>query len=47
MPFGLGTILLRAAPPIVTDLSPWTGRRDADQLTADRRLIEQMLRSAA
>ncbi len=47
MPFGLGTILLRAAPPIVTDLRPWTGRKDADQLTAERRHIEQALRSAA
>ncbi|TWE13086.1 type IV secretory system conjugative DNA transfer family protein [Rudaeicoccus suwonensis] len=47
MPFGLGTILLRAAPPIVTDLRPWTSRADADQLTADRREIEQTLRSAA
>ena len=47
MPFGLGTILLRAAPPIVTDLRPWTGRKDADQLTADRRLIGQTLRAAA
>jgi type IV secretion system protein VirD4 len=47
MPFGLGTILLRAAPPIVTDLRPWTGRKDADQLTADRRETEQTLRSAA
>ncbi len=47
MPFGLGTILLRAAPPIVTDLRPWTSRKDADQLTADRRVIEQALRSAA
>ena len=47
MPFGLGTILLRAAPPIVTDLRPWTGRADANQLTADRRQVEQTLRAAA
>lgn len=47
MPFGLGTILLRAAPPIVTDLRPWTDRKDAGQLTADRRQIEQSLRAAA
>jgi type IV secretion system protein VirD4 len=47
MPFGLGTILLRAAPPIVTDLRPWTGRKDADQLTAQRREVEQTLRAAS
>jgi len=47
MPFGLGTILLRAGPPIVTDLRPWTGRKDADQLAAGRRQVEQTLRSAA
>lgn len=47
MPFGLGTILLRAAPPIVAQLRPWTGRRDAGQLTEQRRLLEQTLRDAA
>ncbi len=47
MPFGLGTILLRAAPPIVADLRPWTGRPDADQLTEQRRKIEQTLRAAS
>jgi type IV secretory pathway TraG/TraD family ATPase VirD4 len=46
MPFGLGTILLRAAPPIVTDLRPWTNRPDAEQLTTQRRQIEQTLRTA-
>jgi len=47
MPFGLGTVLLRAAPPIITDLRPWTGRRDAAQLTEQRRQVEQTLRVAA
>ena len=47
MPFGLGTILLRAAPPIIADLRPWTGRRDAAQLTEQRRQVEQTLRVAA
>lgn len=46
-PNALRTILLRAAPLIVTDLRPWTGRKDADQLTADRRQVEQTLRAAA
>lgn len=27
LPFGTGLILLRSAPPIVTDLLPWTDRR--------------------
>ena len=47
MPFGLGTVLLRAAPPIITDLRPWTGRRDAAQLTEQRRQVERTLRVAA
>ena len=47
MPFGLGTILLRAAPPIVADLRPWTARKDAGQLAEQRRAIEQTLRAAA
>lgn len=47
MPFGLGTILLLAAPPIIADLRPWTGRRDASQLTKQRRQVGQTLRGAA
>jgi type IV secretory pathway TraG/TraD family ATPase VirD4 len=47
MPFGMGTVLLRAAPPIIADLRPWTARPDAAQLTAQRRAIEQALRAAA
>ena len=47
MPFGLGTILLRAAPRIIAALRPWTSRKDADQLAAGRRLIEQSLRESA
>jgi type IV secretion system protein VirD4 len=34
LPFGTGLILLRSAPPLVTDLEPWTTRhpdRDADR----------------
>jgi type IV secretion system protein VirD4 len=46
MPFGLGTILLRAASPIVADLRPWTSRQNADQLAEQRRAIEQTLRAA-
>lgn len=44
LPFGTGIVLLRSAPPIVTDLRPWTKRPDAAQLTADRAEIEGLLR---
>ncbi|WP_167131794.1 type IV secretory system conjugative DNA transfer family protein [Paramicrobacterium chengjingii] len=44
LPFGTGIVLLRAAPPIVTDLRPWPKRPDADQLTTDRAEIEALLR---
>lgn len=44
LPFGTGVTLLRAAPPIVTDLRPWPSRADAAQLKADRAEIEALLR---
>lgn len=44
LPFGTGVTLLRAAPPIVTDLRPWPSRPDAAQLTADRSEVEALLR---
>ena len=44
LPFGTGIILLRSAPPIITDLHPWPKRPDAKQLTADRAEIETLLR---
>ncbi|WP_184173724.1 type IV secretory system conjugative DNA transfer family protein [Micrococcus endophyticus] len=44
LPFGTGIVLLRSAPPIVTDLHPWPKRPDAAQLTADRSEIEALLR---
>lgn len=44
LPFGTGIVLLRSAPPIVTDLHPWPERPDASQLTADRAEIEALLR---
>jgi type IV secretory pathway TraG/TraD family ATPase VirD4 len=46
MPFGTGIVLLRSAPPIITDLHPWPGRPDARQLAADRADIEDTLRHA-
>lgn len=43
LPLGTGVILLRSAPPIVTDLRPWPSRPDTAQLTEDRAQIEAML----
>ncbi len=34
LPFGQGLLLLRAAPPILLRLQPWTARPDAGELTA-------------
>lgn len=47
LPFGTGVTLLRAAPPIVTNLRPWTTRSDAGQLKTDRAHIEALLHRAA
>jgi len=44
LPFGTGVVLLRSAPPIVTDLHPWPNRPDAGQLASDRAEIEALLR---
>ncbi|MCI1791916.1 MAG: TraM recognition domain-containing protein [Bifidobacterium tibiigranuli] len=44
LPFGTGIVLLRSAPPIITDLRAWPTRPDAKQLTADRAGIEALLR---
>ncbi|XSS43081.1 type IV secretory system conjugative DNA transfer family protein [Propionibacteriaceae bacterium Y1685] len=43
LPFGTGVTLLRAAPPIVTDLRAWPGRPDTEQLKRDRAEIEGLL----
>jgi type IV secretory pathway TraG/TraD family ATPase VirD4 len=37
---GHGLLLLRAAPPIMLTLSPWTGRTDAAELLGARREFE-------
>ena len=47
LPFGTGVILLRSAPPIVTDLHPWPKRPDGQQLKADRAAVESLLRRPA
>ena len=44
LPFSTALVLLRSAPPIVTDLRPWTARRVADSLTASRAQIEAAVR---
>ncbi len=44
LPFGTGVTLLRAAPPIITDLRAWPTRPDATQLKTDRAEIEALLR---
>ena len=43
LPFGTGVVLLRSAPPIVTDLRAWPSRPDATQLRVDRSEVEAML----
>lgn len=44
LPFGTGVILLRSAPPIITDLHPWPQRTDGDVLQRDRTVVETLLR---
>jgi len=44
LPFGTALVLLRSAPPVVTDLRPWTARRDAAELRSERTAIEAALR---
>ncbi|MFO6453378.1 MULTISPECIES: type IV secretory system conjugative DNA transfer family protein [unclassified Aeromicrobium] len=44
LPFGTALLLLRSAPPLVTELRPWTRRPDADRLTQQRASIEATLR---
>ena len=45
LPFGTGVTLLRSAPPIITDLTAWPTRPDADTLKRDRRELEQLLQN--
>ncbi len=44
LPFGTALLLLRSAPPLVTELRPWTNRADADRLAQQRASIEATLR---
>ena len=43
LPFGLALVLLRSSPPLVTDLRPWTARREVEQLRTERTAIEKAL----
>lgn len=44
MSFGTALVLLRSAPPLVTDLRPWTARKEAHQLRQQRASVETELR---
>ncbi len=44
LPFATALVLLRSAPPLVTDLRPWTARNEAGQLRRDRAVVEATLR---
>lgn len=46
LPFGTALLLLRSAPPVVTELRPWTARRDAAIVRAQRAEVEAVLRRA-
>jgi len=46
LPFGTAMLLLRAAPPIVLTLSPWTARTGAAALTACRTGLEEAIQRA-
>ena len=43
LPFGLALVLLRSSPPLVTDLRPWTARKEVEQLRTERTAIEKAL----
>jgi type IV secretory pathway TraG/TraD family ATPase VirD4 len=44
LPFGQAVLLLRSAPPILLTLQPWTCRRDARLIRAQRTEVEDALR---
>lgn len=44
LPFGTALVLLRSAPPLVTDLRPWTARKEAERLREQRTQVEAALR---
>lgn len=46
LPFGSAILLMKSAPPIALNLSPWTSRKDAKALTADRDEVEASIRTS-
>jgi type IV secretion system protein VirD4 len=44
LPFGTALVLLRSAPPLVTDLRPWTARNESARLGSERASVEATLR---
>ncbi|MBD3941115.1 TraM recognition domain-containing protein [Microbacterium sp. NEAU-LLC] len=44
LPYGTALLMLRAAPPIVTQLREWTARPDSATLRDDRARVEEQLR---
>lgn len=47
LPFGSAILLMRAAPAIALALGPWTRRKDAQRLSADRATVEAEIRAGA
>jgi type IV secretion system protein VirD4 len=47
LPPGYGLLLLRSAKPIMLTLRPWTARRDAQTLSANRQSIEATIQISA
>jgi len=43
LPWGTALVMLRSAPPLVTDLRAWTARHDAARLRAERAQVEARL----
>jgi hypothetical protein len=46
LPFGTAILLLRSARPILLTLRPWTKRKDAKALQANRRELEEVIHRA-
>ena len=46
LPFGEALLLMKSAPPIALKLTPWTSRKDARTLTADREGLEAIIRAS-
>ena len=44
---GTALLLLRRTKPIVLKLAPWTKRKDADVLRANKAAVEELLRQGA